>query len=162
MKSDDGEMKRGGRPRPLRGWLRGRDRVLDRIGERSRELGRLQRRLQHALPESAAGRWQLAAVDRETLTIVAESPAWASQLRFRQSALLAAVQQIAGFRPPRCRITVNPPRLGGRRRDRAHLSNETMKHLRQFADTQDDNRLRESLLRLASRGTAGRGDGDDS
>ncbi|HKJ94476.1 MAG TPA: DciA family protein, partial [Gammaproteobacteria bacterium] len=145
------------RPKPLRGWLRRGTGTLVRIAEHSRALGRLQRRLQQALPASARGHWQLAAVDRETLSIVAASPAWASQLRFRQSALLAAVEQSAGIRPRRCHITVDPPRIGKRREDRAALSHKTTEHLRQFADSQEDGRLRESLRRLASRGDGGTG-----
>lgn len=136
-------------PYHLRSWLRGEGRLGD-LGERARDMMQLQRSLQRVLPANATDHWRLARLDRDELALVAESPAWASQLRFRSAALLEQAGRLTDGRPRRCRITVDPPRLA-RRGSPPHLSASGAESLRAAARTTDDPRLREALLRLASR-----------
>lgn len=141
---------RRGRPRAVRGILRGDRAMLGNIAERARSLGQLQRRLQRALPVRLRGHWQLAGIDDEALVLVAEGPVWASQLRYHQRALLQAAAEATGRSPARCRIGVEPPRLAPRREPR-ELSGSARDNLREAAAASDDPRLRAALLRLASR-----------
>ncbi|WP_440997296.1 DciA family protein [Arhodomonas sp. SL1] len=148
--SSNGETKNG-RPRALRGVLRQGEGPLPRLGERSRHLARVQRHLQRALPGEAAGQWQLARVDAEEVQLVARSPAWATRLRYQQSAVLAAAAELIGTIPRHCRITVEPPRLQGRRPPPRQLSRDNARLLEATADGCDDPRLAQALRRLASR-----------
>jgi len=138
------------RPRAVRGILRASRETLGTIAERARTLGHLQRRLQGSLPARLRGHWQLAAVDADALVVVADGPAWASQLRYHQRALLDAAGRATGRRPARCRITVEPPRLAPRREPR-RLSAVAGRSLRETAQCVEDERLRRALLRLATR-----------
>ncbi|MGD8709758.1 MAG: DciA family protein [Ectothiorhodospiraceae bacterium] len=147
---------RNGRPRRLGGFLRGSAGSLGRISEYAKRTGSRQRALQSHLPRELAGHWQLARLDSDELGIVADSPVWASQLRFRQTELLAASEKIIGSSPRRCRITVDPPRLQRRNREaRRQLSPAGAESLRACAGAVEDERLRDALLRLASRGDKG-------
>ncbi len=155
------QSKKDGRPRALRGVLRGPgDMTLARLGARTRELARQQRRLQQALPRDFAGEWQLARLDTEELALVANSPVWASQLRYRQTELLDAAQWQIGQRPRRCRITIEPPRLQRRRAGPRHLSADSARLLEATANDCDNPKLAAALRRLASRGPSGGDDGE--
>lgn len=140
-----------GRPKALRGFLRHPGGSLERIGERTRQLSRWQSRLEASLPRQCVGHWQLARLDADELAIIAESPVWASQLRYRQDLLLDSAAGVLGQRPGRCRITINPPRLQRGDRRPPKLSRNGAQTLRACAADVEDPRLREALLRLASR-----------
>lgn len=146
----DGESKGNkGRPRPLRHWLRHEATPLARIGSHSRHLGRLQRRLQARLPDTLLGRWRLADVGAQTVTLVADTPAWAAALRFQQTLILGELGRLTGTRPRQCRVIVDPPRLRRAGPGREPVSDETLNHLRRFAESQADPALRTSLERLS-------------
>lgn len=146
----NGDRRGGSRPRPLRQVLRSDRSTLGRIGGHARNLGRLQRQLQKRLPDALAGHWQLAGLSADALTLVAETPAWASRLRFMQTQLLADVEGLTGVRPRRCELVVDPPRLKRRPTPREPVRAETSDHLHRFAESQTDERLRAALRRLAS------------
>lgn len=150
MSENDPPVPRRGRPRPLRGLLRGQRSTLSAIAERARLLSRLQRRLQAALPAALQGHWQLASVDAEALGIVASGPSWATALRYRQSLLLDAAERAIGTRPARCRISVDPPRLA-RRRAPPTLSRQSAAHIGEAARSVDDPALAAALARLSRR-----------
>lgn len=140
------------RPKVLRGVLYHGNTVLEHLGARTRETTRWQRRLQRVLPDELRGQWRLAGLDHETLALVARSPIWATQLRYRQGDLLAAAEILVGRRPRSCRITVEPTRLRTRRAPPRRLSDENARLLETTAEGCDDPRLADALRRLASHG----------
>lgn len=64
---------------------------LAQLATQAQTLLRLQRRLDAALPSLLAGHWQLAHHDQKLIALVAESPAWATRLRFHETALRDAL-----------------------------------------------------------------------
>lgn len=146
------DQRGNGRPKVLRGVLYRGNTVLERLGARTRETTRWQRRLQRALPDELHGQWRLAGLDHDTLALVAHSPIWATQLRYRQGELLAAAATLIDRRPRACRITVEPPRLRTRRTPPRQLSGENARLLEATAEGCDDPRLAEALRRLARHG----------
>lgn len=147
-------------PRPVRGWLSGlRAAGLGRALTRAVYLAELGQRLQKGLPESLAGRWQLADVGQEQLTVTVESAAWATQLRYTQTLLLDEAEKALGFRPRRLRIRagsyqpVPRPRLF----PAPTMSQDTIQLIGSVAQHTDDARLRDALARLARAGERTRG-----
>ncbi|RFA30330.1 hypothetical protein CAI21_06905 [Alkalilimnicola ehrlichii] len=95
-------------PRRLTQWLRqtGGGTSAKILNQASR-LAQLTRTLERQLPTNLQGRWQLAKVEPGALVLVAESPAWAAQLRFAQHTLLETVEQALGFRPRTVQVRSN-------------------------------------------------------
>jgi hypothetical protein len=124
--------------------------TLTRVLGHARNLDRLQRQLQKRLPDTLAGRWRVAAIDSGELTLMAPTPTWAANLRFQQTLILREVRALTGFRPRRCRVLVDPPRLKPAPSPRQTPSRETVAQLSETAASQPDDRLRASLERLAS------------
>ncbi|MCS4503821.1 hypothetical protein KBTX_02007 [wastewater metagenome] len=149
------DQRGNGRPKVLRGVLHRGNTVLERLGARTRETTRWQRRLQRVLPDELHGQWRLAGLDRDALALVAHSPIWATQLRYRQGELLEAAASLIDQRPRTCRITVEPPRLRTRRAPPRRLSGTNARLLETTAEGCDDPRLADALRRLASHGRGG-------
>lgn len=137
--------------RPLRHWMRRDSGDLTRLLSHARNLDRLQRQLQRRLPDTLAGRWQLAAISGEALTLMAPTPAWAANLRFQQSVILREVCALTGVQPKRCRVLVDPPRHARESSPRQTPTRDTVAQLQEAAASQSDDRLRASLERLAGR-----------
>lgn len=146
---EQSQRQSGYRARPLRHWLRRETGTLTRVLSHARNLDRLQRQLQRRLPDTLAGRWGIAAIDADELTLMAPTPAWAASLRFQQNLILKEVRGLTGFKPRRCRVLVDPPRLRPDPPPRHTPSRATVQQLRESAASQSDDRLRASLERLA-------------
>lgn len=148
MTEQDGPGRSRG-ARPLRQWLRRESGDLTRLLGHARNLDRLRRQLQRRLPDTLAGRWQVAAINSEELTLMAPTPAWAASLRFQQTLVLRETRALTGLQPRRCRVLVDPPRSKPEPRPRQTPSRATVDRLQEAAAEQPDDRLRASLERLA-------------
>ena len=96
-----------------------------------------------------------ASLDEGKLTLVTDSPAWASRLRFFAPDLISALGLGLG-RIEECRIRVQPPRsmgqgLGGEMKA-PRLSPATTRLLLDAADAQGETNLGRALRRLAGSG----------
>jgi hypothetical protein len=141
--------------------LRRESTTLSQIHGHARNLNRLQRDLQRRLPDNLAGRWRLAAVTPESITLMAATPAWAATLRFQQTLVLRTVKQLTGLKPRRCRVVVDPPRQGAQPAPRHTPSPAVIEQLGEAAACQSDPRLRDAMERLANRLATRRSNGGD-
>lgn len=109
--------------------------------------------LHEALPESLRPRCQVARVeDSGELLLVTDTPAAASQLRYLSASLCDQVTGRRGRPPTRVRIRIEPrraPREGPKHERK--LSQSAASHLSAAARHEPNERMRQALLRLASR-----------
>ena len=127
---------------------------LARLLAHARHLAELDGALREFLGEPLGQHCRVANVTDRTVTLLADSPAWCSRLRFRGTEVLQHLRRITGrpafshivvrVRPPHA---VRPEPL----RRRPRLSGATAKLLRSVAAGTEDQRLRNALLRLAER-----------
>lgn len=127
--------------------------MLARLKDEADHLRTQQGGVHAALPEALRARCQVARVeDGGELLLVTDTPAAASQLRYLGGALCEQVVGRRGQAPRRVRIRVEPGRMprqaSVRRRS---LSRSAAEHLSAAARHHPDQRMRDALLRLASR-----------
>ena len=96
-----------------------------------------------------------ATLEEGKLTLVTDSPAWASSLRFQAPELTAELVSTHG-EIEACRVRVQPLAVARRaldvERPRARISPATVSLLRQAAEAQGDTELGRALCRLAQAG----------
>ncbi|MCH2096858.1 MAG: DUF721 domain-containing protein [Pseudomonadales bacterium] len=112
----------------------------------------LQRRLRGVLGEEFGRLCHIVACDPHELRLLVEHQAFAAQLRFRETELLAAVS--GEYRPARLRVLVRPPRVEPTTGtgDRApNVPADAAQDLRGLAADEPDAALRTALERLARR-----------
>ena len=79
---------------------------LEKIVRRAKKMDELTGLLRAALPAEVAENLVAANIGEDgELVVVANSPAWASRLRFENDALIEAARE-AGEHPSRCRVRV--------------------------------------------------------
>jgi hypothetical protein len=130
--------------------------ILGALTEQARGLARLNRAVSAELDTELAPHCQVAGLHNGTLTIICNSAAWATRLRYHGPALrdrLAA----AGVPISAIRVTVSPPHqprapLAPRARPpRPPLAADAAQSLRAAAGAVDDDGLSAALRRLAGR-----------
>ena len=110
--------------------------------------------LQEFLPEPLKGRVQVARASGETLTLVADSPAWSARARYLTPQILDHLKsRLENPRLGRVQIVTRPTEV---RREpppprRARLSGRAAAVLESVARTTDNPRLAATLERLAAR-----------
>lgn len=127
--------------------------ALKRLGQTLSAQQRLLARVQQALPDPAAPHCMAVALKRDQLHIFADSPVWASRLRYSAKILASRLPCAElGIRDIRVGIyfAYTPPKRP-QRRPRA-LSDANSRLLREVAESIDDPQLRASLRRLSRRG----------
>lgn len=121
--------------------------------ERNAELLRAVRR---ALPHPLDAHCLHAAIEDRTLTLVSDSPVWASRLRFLAPEVQRALNANQG-RVASIRVRVQPVSNRDTRRSsaatRPALSGATIKHLLETAENVTDEGIAAALRRLAEAGT---------
>ncbi len=123
---------------------------LGGVARFARELETHRRRLQQGLPESLRGQWRLARLDEVEIVVVAESPAWATRLRYAGPQIQEAAARLTGVRPRRVTVRIAPAADRPRCHQPPHPPGEHARAaIRAAAETMDDPRLREALRRLA-------------
>jgi hypothetical protein len=107
------------------------------------------------LPPPLNAHCQYAKLDEGELTLVTDSPAWASRLRFHAPELLSGLADTQGtIKTYRVRVQplVVSHRNNGAKRPRARLSPATRVLLLQAAEAEGDTELGRALSRLAGSG----------
>jgi hypothetical protein len=132
-----------------------RNQVAGRLLEGlERDMG-LQRRVRRALDPELRTHCLHAIFDGGRLTLVSDSPVWASRLRFGAPGLMAALG-VEGLAVKEVRVRVVPQaavRPGPARRPALTLSPGVVAHLLGAADAMDDPDLAAALRRLARAGS---------
>ena len=126
---------------------------LSRLYARVLELNRLNNALRSAVPEALREHLSVANFDDTSIVIVADSPVWATRLRFNTQQLLAAARTLPGCEKTdsiriktTTRAVINPKTQFG-----PILSPVAAAQIRKSAVAQTDLALQETLNRLASR-----------
>ena len=143
------------RPQPVDRVLANPRSMLAQLKNEADHLRTQQAALHGALPEALRPRCQLARVeDNGELLLVTDTPAAASQLRYLGASLCDRVTGRRGCSPTRVRIRIEPQRAPreGPKQERK-LSQTAASHLSAAARHQPNERIRQALLRLASRAT---------
>ena len=128
--------------------------ALPRLLDHSRALAQLDRALHKALPDPLKEHCHVVNLRGQTLTLAADSPAWAARLRYQSRTVLQhlARMQTVTVRTITVRIApARPPRQEKPKRQ-AQLSATNARLLQQTANALTDPRLRAALLKVASRG----------
>ncbi len=118
---------------------------------RCQSIRRLTAELWAALPPEFKGHPVVVGCEAGTLSILVDSPAWATRLRFAEPQIL---RRFGGGDPPcrRLKIIVRPgesaPREAPQGDRRARLSRTSAQALRHLAETVDDPQLAQALRRL--------------
>jgi hypothetical protein len=118
---------------------------------RSNELQVFQENLKAKLPPPLRDHFILANINKTTLTIHTDSPAWAAKLRFLTPDILNYAQNLCSPNTPKTiRIKVVPPAIQPKKRKRViNLSSENAQLILDTANSITDPGLREALLRLS-------------
>lgn len=142
--------------RTLSHLLRDANSPYGRLIERSRLHIDLQARLESLLAPGTIGHYRVQNLREGILILQADSPSWASRLRFELPRLLEQLRAMPGLQQLRdiqIRVaTASQPRPMPLRR--AHLSQQAAAVLESAADATQDPQLREALRRLARKGSA--------
>ena len=126
---------------------------LGAVYRQARELAKLRQALVSGLPEDEARHLVGVSDDGRRLAVFADSPAWATRLRYRAPELEAAAVRWRGTRP---RLAFKVAQHSGAAERRSHspwLSEHVVNTLEASARTVEDEGLAEALRRLA-RGAA--------
>lgn len=127
---------------------------LAQLATQAQTLLRVQRRLDAALPSLLAGHWQLAHSDQKLIALVAESPTWATRLRFHESALRDALSAQGLPAGGRVRISVARHTADSLREEtgsETQLPEIAMQSLEQAANRAGNGPLGDALRTMLSR-----------
>jgi len=146
------KVKQGTRARHVFGYLRQADLLAVHLDQLRREQ-RLLKQARRALPPRLRGHCLCATVADEQLTLVTDSAAWATPLRFMAPEVLKALAKAyPGLRE--CRVRIRPAGATGGTPARylppPRLSPEAVDHLRSAAETLADPELAAAFRRLAT------------
>lgn len=126
---------------------------------RARALLALEAELRELLPEPLNTHCRLLAVRDETLVLAADSPVWASRLRFHAPLLVKQLSRLRTVKLRTVRVRVRPPEATavpepGARRTANRCGVAGTAAIQQAAQTVSDPELKTALLRLAGRSAA--------
>jgi hypothetical protein len=121
------------------------------LAQRARALDALDRQLRQPLPEPLRRHVRLADISADRLVFLASSSAWASKLRFHQTAILANARQVSGLPTAKFAVKVAPlPPVPPEQIRRGPLSKIAADHLKTAARSIADPELQAVYLRMAS------------
>ncbi|MEP6485542.1 MAG: DciA family protein [Rudaea sp.] len=124
--------------------------------QRARALDALDRQLRQPLPEPLRRQVRLADISADRLVFLASSSAWASKLRFHQTALLALARQVSGLPANKFAVKVAPlppvppEQIRRTTSSKNGISKTTADHLKAAARSVVDPELQAVYLRMAS------------
>ena len=140
---------------PLYKVLHGKKGEVEHLVTQTRELKQFTRLLQAELNPSLAPHCHVARLTPTQLTVVVDSPAWSTRLRFQTTALLRQLAKkhhvFQGV--TNVEIKIYPARLQRRPPPSVprHISSGAASVITDMANSIDDPGLKQALLRLASR-----------
>jgi hypothetical protein len=119
---------------------------------RIEDIQRLDQSLKFMLHDPLKQHCWAAGIEKRRLTILTDSGAWATQLRYQQQQILKGINTDLGLNLNKLRIRVStrspaPPKPLSKR----HLSKKSAAYITQGAQSIKDQALRETLLRLAKK-----------
>lgn len=135
---------------------------LSEVVRHATRLRRLDRAFRKLLPGPAQAHCRVANLRGDTLVVAADSPVWASRIRYESRQILREMAVSCGVTASRIQILVRTPEtpetLASRPRK---LPPEAALNLEAAANAVEDEELAEALRRLASRARPDSGDDSD-
>lgn len=125
-----------------------RSSALGRLGPAARTLSRLTEEIRSRLPAQLAAHVQGCAPRGDGVVILADSAAWASQLRYAQTEILSACREHLGGQVRQVRFKIVPADSPAGNPSRPVLSPRSRELLRQTAEILSDKELAEALRKL--------------
>lgn len=123
--------------------------------KRARAQMALEAQVRELLPAPLSEHCRLLAVRDETLVLAADSPVWASRLRFHAPLLVKQLSRLRGVNLRTIRVRVRPPEATAATPDLRRTANRCgtagTAAIQQAAQTVSDPELKTALLRLAGR-----------
>lgn len=143
------------RPQILDKFLSSPNNELEGLITHAKRLRRLQGQYQQAVPENLAKNCHVANFQQGQLTLCCQSSAWAMRLRLEKDQLLATLKSVSTFRSiDNIQVITQPASQPIEKKeniDKIPMSPESARAISQMADSMNDPRLRDSLMRLARR-----------
>jgi len=126
---------------------------LRRLTQFSRQLTELSALTQSCLPKSLQGHCQAVNIRGKALILQTESPVWATQLRFYTPAMLSTLTHHRCNYIKEINIRIKPVSAPTTNytRDKMKISSQSATLINSLAESTPHNKLKRSLLRLASR-----------
>lgn len=143
-------------PKPLYKYLsRKNDGVADLV-TKARFMGKLNEEFLKNIPSPINLHIHLAHVHGTKLHVIADTPAWASKLRFMSSHIIPTLKKNIQYFQYVKEMSVSTRPMSNKKekvqKHRVHsISNEAKRCLENMAEGLDNSNLQESLLRLAKR-----------
>lgn len=139
-----------GSTRPIHNILHQPRSGLEDILAHVRELQNIAAVLEHIMPESLAAHTELANVRGQVLTLIADSPAWATRLRYQREMLIWRLQSELGLTVRELQVKVVPrQQVQSRAAPARRPQGAPRRHLLQAAGQEVDPELAGALRRLA-------------
>ena len=141
-------------PKPLYKYLkRNKDGVADLV-TKARLMGKLNQEFLKNIPGPINLHVELAYINGKKLHVIADSPAWATKLRFMSAHIIPTLRKnIQYFQYVKeMSVSTRPAHLKKEKRKKPHvrnISNEAKACLESSAEGMENQKLRQSLLRLA-------------
>lgn len=126
------------------------------LTQRARALDALDRQLRQSLPDPLRRHVRMADIGPKRLVFLADSSAWASKLRFHQTALLALARQVSGLPANQFAVKVAPlppvppEQIRRNTSSTTGLSKAAADHLKAAARSIADPELKAVYLQMAS------------
>jgi hypothetical protein len=138
--------RKPGSPQPI-----GETSPVATLAQKARALDALDRQLRQSLPEPLRRHVRMADIGPKRLVFLADSSAWASKLRFHQTALLTLARQVSGLPANQFAVKVAPlPPVPQEQIRRSPLSRTAADHLTAAARSIADPELKAVYLQMAS------------
>lgn len=116
--------------------------------QHTQQLKQLNAQLAHLLPLPLSLHCTAAGVSQQTLTLLAESSAWATRLRLQAPSIIRGLQSF-NIRTLTVKIQPVQKAATATSRSRPKMSTDTANLLNDLAETTSDPKLKSALLRLA-------------
>ena len=151
MQSNRPRTRKPGLPQPI-----GESSPVAALAQKARALDALDRQLRQSLPEPLRRHVRMADIGPKRLVFLADSSAWASKLRFHQTALLALARQVSGLPANQFAVKVAPlppvppEQIRRTTSSKSGLSKTTAEHLKAAARSVADPELAAVYLQMAS------------
>ncbi len=121
---------------------------MQELLQHTQQLRQLNAQLAHLLPLPLSLHCTAAGVSQQTLTLLVESPAWATRLRLQAPSIIRGLQ---GFNIKALTVKIQPAQKAAAATSQARpkMSPDTSNLLHELAETTSDPKLKLALLRLA-------------
>jgi len=138
------------KPQSVKQVISSRNSGLKNLLHKSSKLDRLNQELAQQLPPPLSQHCTIASIENETLTLIVDSPVWASRARFQTQNIIRGMTKFnVKSVNIKTKLAFNSPQPP--KKHQTKMSAETSNLLIQLANTSSTPKLKQALLRLSRR-----------